>query len=283
MNGELVTTSTSDRCRLHGFLMPANGPKNRRFDAAIVTHGLGGNFYSSRFLNRLATTLTEVGIAALLGNTRGHDLLNTTVKGAGTVHLGAAFERVGDCTADINGWVDFLVGRGLERTLIVGHSLGAIKALYSQAHSRHDHVHAICALSATRLNHQQLLNSPEGDRFQQMLQQARDLVDGGQPDALMRVSFPFATWMGAGAYLEKYGTDNHYDWFEFAERISVPTLLVFGERELSQNPAFDGLQEQLEVRLAGWDHFTLEIVAEADHFYSGKSAEACQLLKEWLC
>ena len=282
MYGELITTSTSDRCRLHGFLIPASGPQHPRFDAAVVTHGLGGNFYSSRLLSRLALSLSQIGIHALLANTRGHDLLNTTVLGAGTVHLGAGYERVGDCTADLNGWVDCLVKRGCERVLIVGHSLGAIKSLYSQAKQAHENVRSICALSATRLNHQQLLGSPGRDSFLQMLRTAQELVDAGKPDTLIRVTFPFATWMGASNYLEKYGPENRYDWFGFAEQITVPTLLVFGERELRDNPAFSQMEEQLQRTLPHWEHLEIQIVPNADHFYSGQSAAVASVIKEWV-
>ena len=49
-------------------------------------------------------------------------------------------------------WADYLVSNHFENILLLGHSLGGIKALYSQAHLPHPNIQKIAAYSATKLS-----------------------------------------------------------------------------------------------------------------------------------
>ncbi|MEM7457529.1 MAG: hypothetical protein AAF456_24560, partial [Planctomycetota bacterium] len=135
MKGELVSILTADHVRLDGFYVEAasdisaEGP----FDAAVISHGLGGNFYGAKLLKHIAAFLGGRGIACVLANNRGHDLVNWSSREAKLATLGAAFEKVGECSFDVEAWTDFLTERGHSRILLAGHSLGAIKTLYSAA------------------------------------------------------------------------------------------------------------------------------------------------------
>ena len=280
--GELVSLSTEDRVRLDGFFCQSEQPAATRFDAAVITHGLGGNFYSSRLLKYFGRVFNELGMAFVLANTRGHDNLTTTIRSGRITSLGAAYEKVSESEYDLAAWSDFLSRQGFENQLLFGHSLGAIKSIYASAFRPRPHVKAIAALSATRLNHQRLLDSAGGNDFKQMLEQAKSFVAQGRGNDLMRVTFPFATWMAADAYLEKYGPENKYDWIGFAERIELPTLLVYGERELNENPAFADLRLDLESLARSHSQFEIEVVEEADHFYSGRIQAAGEVVRNWL-
>ena len=282
--GELVTTNTGDRVRLDGFLVPAaEGSQNDcEIDAAVISHGLSGNFYGSRLLKHLAKVYSQAGIPSVIINTRGHDYVNLTVQAGRSSTLGAAFEIVDDCKHDLFGWSQFLVDRGYRRVLLSGHSLGAIKSLYAQAHQPHPNVVAVAGLSATRLSYDSLLASPGGEQFRHWLQIAQQQVAAGQGDALIKVDFPFPTWMSANAYLAKYDSGDKYNWLSFADRIQVPTWLGFGQMELDENPAFVGLQPELDRIVGEYDHFKIDTIPGADHFYSARSQQATGKLMEWL-
>lgn len=282
MHGELVSTLTGDRARLNGFLVSAQPQPAGFADAALVIHGLAGNFYGSTLLLEIASRLERMGISALLANTRGHDFLNWTLIGGRTGTAGAAVEDVDDCRADIAGWVRFLVAQGYRRILLVGHSLGAIKSLYSQAHQPAAEVVGIVAVSPTRLNSHQFLASPSAEKFRETLQRCESLIEAGQGDQLLQVDFPFPTWISARAYVAKYGHDNRFDWFRFIDQVTVPTAMFFGQRELADNPAFAQLEEALpalQARLPGVTFFT---VSGADHFYIARSDALGQQIETWL-
>jgi len=287
MNGELVFTTTSDNVRLHGFYRKSAKPalssnEVGSVDAAVMLHGLGGNFYSSRLLSHFSNTLMELGISVVLGNTRGHDMVNTSTWGGRARSVGAAFEDVGDCIFDIPGWVDFLIQRGHSNILIMGHSLGAIKALYAQAHQPHAQVRSIIGLSATRLSYKMMVESSGGELFQETLARCQSLVDQDQGDVPIHVPIPFPTWMTPSCYLNKYGAEESFNWTKFIDQVDIPTLLLFGQRELDENPAFDGLRDELSELGSGWNRFAIEEVKDADHFYTSKFGDVENAINRWL-
>ena len=84
-------------------------PQRGSVDAAVLLHGLAGNFYSSRLLFHFAETLRQLGINVVVVNTRGHDMINTSTWGGRARSVGAALENIDDCRLDVNAWVDFLI------------------------------------------------------------------------------------------------------------------------------------------------------------------------------
>jgi len=282
MRGELVSTITADRVRLHGFLMDAEPVTHDFADAAVISHGLAGNFYSSSLLLEMASRLNRIGIATVIGNSRGHDFLNWSLRSGRTDTLGAAVEDVDECRFDVGGWVQFLVRQGFRRILLVGHSLGAIKSLYAQAWQPESQVVGVVAISPTRLNSGQFLSSPRADEFRNTLAAAQAMVDAGEPDRLMQVGFPFPTWMSAIAYLNKYGHENRFDWFGFIDRVTVPVAIFFGQRELDENPAFDGLESAMNSVMAQMPSIHRETIADADHFYVAHVDSLCERMEAWI-
>jgi len=291
MLGELVTTMTSDRVRLDGFFCdpksqaadyPFRTTEKLPVDGAIVIHGLSGNFYKSRLLKHLASQTLSHGLPTVMANTRGHDYLNSTARMGRAQTLGAAVEDVSESKFDLHAWAEFLADKGCKRVLLLGHSLGAIKSLYAQAHNPHPSVAALACLSATRLSEAALLASEKGEAFKEWLDKARDLVGDQRGEELMFVNFPFPTWMSAAAYARKYGSGENLNWVRYANLVSVPTLCVFGQIEMDENPAFMGMQDDLSEITAAHKNFQVEFIESADHFYSARALAASEKIMEWL-
>lgn len=328
MLGELVTTMTPDQVRLHGYYVPPIIPRSsgefasieessgddRDSLAVILLHGLAGNFYGSPLLVQLARRFHQAGYAVVLGNTRGHDYLNATVRVGRTRTLGAAVELVSEGVEDVAGWVRFLQSRGHSRVILVGHSLGAIKVILSQAQMATPGVSALVALSPTRLNFQQFAACRQRDKFLETIARAEQAVTDGRGDELLSIEFPFPTWMSASAYLNKYGADNRYDWLPLIDRIAQPSLITFGQLELDDNPALEGLVDQLQQLVdsgkAAWRHESsaqvveraaraiepspsmkesaavlppqITLLSRADHFYVAAYDRVADLILPWL-
>lgn len=275
MKVDLVRVETADGMRLDGalsfgdssFHATQNLPHGNPFDAVILLHGVGSNFYQPRLLQHLAEAYEAAGCWSLRVNTRGHDTIHTVGTTSGARRQGAALERVSDCLFDIDAWVKLLVERGRRNILLLGHSLGAIKAVYWAAMRSESHdVAALAALSPPRLSAAAFGASPAASEFLRSLEQAQRQVTTGNPEQLIEVTFPFPMPISAATYVDKYGGER-YNIVELVGDIRVPTLFTYGEQELSHGP-FVGLPETLNER-RGDANSQVAVIDGADHSYSG--------------
>lgn len=289
MHVELVRTVTSDGLRLDGCLaLPATLPSGRAVDAppppraALFLHGVGGNFYTFTTLEPLAQRLRQAGWAVLMVNTRGHDLVYAASVGNARRRLGAAYETVADCCRDVAAWVDWLQQRHIQQVALVGHSLGAIKALYSQAHQPHSAVACVVAISPPRLSYAAFRNAPESSLFEESLATARQLVEAGRPEELFTCRFPFPLLITAGGYLDKYGPGERYNLLRFVTEVPCPVLIVYGGKELAEGGIpFAGMPEAL-ASLPGGERRQVRILAGADHVYTGCTEPLAEVVAAWL-
>ncbi|MEO8495898.1 MAG: alpha/beta hydrolase family protein [Planctomycetota bacterium] len=286
---ELVRTKTSDGLRLDGSLAlatdkPAESPV---VDAAILLHGVGGSFFGGALFEPLSERLLELGIAVLRVNTRGYGSVSMIATDGGATRGGAAFEVVDQCRYDINAWCDLLVARGLSRIGLVGHSLGAIKAIYSAAHAPHPHVVKVLAASPPRLSQAAFQAGPRSHDFFESLSTAKQHVKEGRPEHLITAKFPFPLLISAASYVDKYG-DERYNILKFVSQVACPTLFTYGSIELAHGGiAFAGLPDAIqqavsETQTAGRSKVDVVTIADADHFYTGKHDELAGVAATWL-
>ncbi|MGL4555847.1 MAG: alpha/beta hydrolase [Gemmataceae bacterium] len=268
MNVTLVRVTAADGVRLDGAARPR--PDARA--AAVLVHGTGSNFYGSALFDALGDDLHRAGCAVLRVNTRGHDLVSSD---AGR-RFGAAYESVDDCRLDVAAWADFALTLA-PRVVLVGHSLGAVKCLYAQAHAPHPAVTAVVAVSPPRLSHSWFReHAPE---FAETFERARALAAAGDGEALLDVRFPMPFLCTAAGYVEKYGPEEHYDFLDALARLTVPALVTLGEKEMAGNPAFAGSDRA--VRAAS-PRTPVVVIAGADHNYNGTRAALGRAVVGWL-
>jgi pimeloyl-ACP methyl ester carboxylesterase len=280
---ELVSVVTSDGLRLDGALhAPVGTPKaGVPLDACLLLHGTGSNFYGSGLLARFAAGMTELGLAALRVNTRGHDAVSHAARNGGSVRQGAAFEVVDHCRYDVRAWVEFLRQQGYSRLLLLGHSLGAVKALYALGHEVLDRVGALVAVSPPRLAYSLFLSCPQAAEFRQSYEAATALVQQGRGDTTLEVRFPIPYMASAAGFLDKYGPEETYDYLKWLKQIPCPMLFLFGEKELG-HVAFAGCPDRVASLLASRSECNVATVAGADHFYSERRDNAFAILQKWL-
>ena len=77
METSLHTISTEDVLQLHGVLYQ---PEEKTDIVLVHVHGMGGNFYENKFLENIAKTLTDNGIAFFPFNNRGNGNITNFVK-----------------------------------------------------------------------------------------------------------------------------------------------------------------------------------------------------------
>lgn len=280
---ELVDFLTADSVQLHGAWHARSGEPKTAADAAVFLHGAGSNFYSSTLLAGLLPALLDLGLDVLAVNTRGHDTVCTLKSPDGGRRGGLAYEVVDDCRHDVHAAVDHLAARGCQRVVLIGHSLGALKALYSQAYAPHKAVSAVIAISPPRLSYKSFCQSDRRDQFLQFVAEAERQVAAGRPEALIEVTIPLQLVMTAAGYIDKYGPAERYDMLRFAHLVPCPALFTFGSLELeSGNPAFTAVDRELVERAADAEApLDIAVVAEADHFYAGCVSRLLRTLKKW--
>jgi alpha-beta hydrolase superfamily lysophospholipase len=281
---DLVQTSAADGVTLDGALRTPGRPgtANLDVDAFLLLHGTGSNFYTARLLGALALHVLEWGAAALVANTRGHDGISEPHAPAGKSLQGAAFEVVDDCRHDITAWVDFLLEQGYGRVAVLGHSLGALKAVYAQARQPHPAVKRLIAVSPPRLSYEVFRAAPQGEHFLRDLAQAESLVTAGRPKALLEIKFPIDYFVSAEGFIDKYGPVQRYDLLSLVDHVACPMLFTYGTAELDRSVAFRGMHELLEAAAARGANLRVAVVAGADHVYSGAYAELAARIQSWL-
>jgi pimeloyl-ACP methyl ester carboxylesterase len=283
---ELVQTTTADGLRLDGALLPrrTGSPSAQQIalDAVLCLHGAGSHFYGSSVFPGIAETFAVLGLAVLRVNTRGHDMVSTAASDRGPQRGGGAFEIVDDCRHDVAAWLDFLAERGLARVALVGHSLGAVKAIYAQANAPHDSARGIVAISPPRLSYRHFRNSPRDAEFFAAIKTAEEHVAAGRGETLLEVTFPLPYLITAAGYVDKYGPAERYNFLNYLDRLACPSLFAFGEVELERNAAFLGLAEAVDKAPPGPSSREVSAIAAANHFYIGQSAALADRIAKWL-
>ena len=177
---ELIRVRTVDRVLLDGSLQRAVAAESSSQNTAwLLVHGTGSNFYSGGVLQTFAEQLVIAGHSVARINTRGHDIISALPGGRSPLSGGAAFESIADCVHDLRAWVDELIRRDFSRVVLVGHSMGAVKAIFSQAHDPHPNVVAVVGVSPPRFCHAEWQSSPQAQLFRDHFARATDLVEAG--------------------------------------------------------------------------------------------------------
>jgi len=293
---ELVRTLTRDGLRLDGALAshslsrPQGETRNEdgaansasRPTAALLLHGVAGNFYTSSTFEPLIAKLQEIGLAVLSANTRGHDSVFGATLGNVRRRMGAAYETVDDCRLDVAAWIEFLKNRGHPRVVLIGHSLGAVKAVYSQSHEEFAEVAAVVSVSAPRLSYSAFMNSAESSLFWESIHTAEQMAKAGRGDELFTGKFPVPMLITAAGYIDKYGPAERYNLLKFAAAVPCPALFLYGTRELSSGGvAFAGLPEAL-LALPHPQRRQIVVIEGADHFYSGTADQLAEAVGNWV-
>jgi pimeloyl-ACP methyl ester carboxylesterase len=285
---DLVQVTTADGVRLHGALElpPATGTAESPGSASAVDvwlciHGTGSSFYAAATLGGLAPKLLAGGAAVLRVNTRGHDVVCTGPSAGGHALLGAAFERVDESPLDVRAWLGLLAERGFRRIGLLGHSMGAIKAIFALATDDAPSVAALAALSPPRLSYASFRASPRSEEFLKTYAAAEELVRAGRGDELMLVDFPLPFYISAAGYVDRYGPEERYNVLRLVQRVACPTLVTYGSAEVQANEAFRGMPEAVEALATPANALEVAVIAGADHIYTGCHDALAAMIGRW--
>ncbi len=284
MNVELVRVQTVDGLRLDGALVrPTGATAPPDVDVAVLLHGVGSNFYGSTLLEAFVQPLLARGIAVLRVNTRGHDGLFSASTFRGIRRFGAAYEVVDECRFDLAAWRNFLLEEGFSRIALIGHSLGAIKAIYVSAHAQEGAYARVAALSPPLLSHDVFQQGSDAQVFRDALAKAEDCIADGRRYEMLQVRFPFLLVITADGYVDKYGPRERYNILRYVPRMTCPALFLYGAKELASGATpFVGIDRSVAEAARPGQPLTVRVVPDGDHFYNGVYDVAVSQVAEWL-
>ena len=165
---------------------------------------------------------------------------------------------------------------------MLGHSLGAIKALYAQAHAPHLLVKQVVAISPPRLSYSFLRETNHGASLFADCQTARQHIDAGAAQTLMHISFPLSQIITARTLLDKYGPDENYNILRFLAVVSCEALVTYGGLEVAESPAFTGMPEAVEAILRSAPTSRVVTIPGANHVYTGVCEQLAEEIVGWL-
>ena len=248
-------------------------PEGRSIQGAVLYfHGNTMNFYTgaARFL---PPVLTQLGLAFLAFNRRGHDILTTR---ASRVAEGGAFQTIAESIADNRFAADWLEHRGYPQPVIVGHSNGGMLA--TRHVTDHPKTPALVLLSAGRGGAQQ--DSSGGveklfavGKLDALMDQARQSVAEGRGKELM---FLPGWWyvISAESFLDRLVSIP--DTIALASSIHCPVLAIRGDQEeRDRYPA-----EEFQAACGG--DCEVSIVPDCDHFYNLREDRVSETVANWL-
>lgn len=281
---ELVSLTTED-----GFFLNASFqisekavPGNFPVDACLLIHGSGGNFTAPGVLSKFAEIAILNGLSVLRLNTRGHDLIANIPGIERSIKGGASYERLADSPYDLGAGVDFLKQRGQKSILLVGHSLGGVKACLYQSGRADPAVRALVMISAPRFRHSWFMQHPKADSFRLDYSRAKGMVENDQGQSLFQVTQPLPMLTTAAGFCDKYGPEDRYCWTEHARTLKTPLLYILGTKSMMQSPAFDGIVEEFEPLANLRSEWRIEIVEGGDTNYSGMLELPAEATFHWL-
>ena len=277
---ELCRTATRDGLMLDGVLQ-SPAALDPEFFSFLIVHGTGSNFYAPGILESFATNAVDAGHVALRVNTRGHDQQCSIASTTRSVSGGACFERVSDCVLDIAAWTEFLVERGCSKIVLVGHSMGGVKAVYSQAQQAAPNVEAIACLSPPRFSHQHWMNHPQADAFRESYAQASHLIEQGHGQQMIFARQPLPLQVSAEGFVDKYGPADNYDLAKLVPNLRVPLYVAVGEQTVQASPAFDSWPTLFDAADFS-SAVKFAVVPGADMNYSNNPSEPFARILNWV-
>jgi pimeloyl-ACP methyl ester carboxylesterase len=268
---KLLQITTSDGLYLHGYYVPSESKKV----GILHIHGFEGNFYENNFVHILANEMEEKGIGFLTVNTRGNgrDTSFNTVEGKDK-RVGARYELLEEAHLDISAWLKYLMNEGYKEIILMGHSLGTMKAVrYLFEGEYKDKIDRLILLAPFDKKGYMLIQKKD---IESLLNKAQKLVDSEQGDELMTPEFGDGT-TSYKTFISWYKQDDLGRMFEFCspqydfpvlKQIKIPTKVIVGsidEYFYPSNPEHP--EEAMEILLKNISNSKGKIIDGAVHSF----------------
>jgi pimeloyl-ACP methyl ester carboxylesterase len=262
--------------------LPLPGPKPRTLDGfwvkgprraarlLVFVHGMGSNFYKSRFKKAWMRLGPRTGMDVFSFNNRG-------CEGAVTD------ERFSDCVADIDAALAFARTCGYREIVLLGHSTGCQKIVWHWTRRRPPEVSALI-LAAVGDDHA-IARRDLGPRFQYWLARARTLVAEGRGDTRLPpacLGFTARRFLSA---VDPHAPEANLFRLEGPltqfRKVTIPVFALFpAEEQYACIPVEEAADRLRAVTRS--TRFGTSVIPRADHSFHGEEESAVRATLRWL-
>lgn len=283
MKQELVRINSVDNIEMVGILYQ---PEEKSSRIVIHVHGLCGNFYENRFLDRLAKTYTDNGYSFLTFNNRGTNFISELLKGNEFEIIGGCYERFTDCLLDIEGVINYAKNKGYTDFVLEGHSYGCNKVSYYYSKKKDKSIKKMVLLAPCDIPRICVKFLSE-EEYKTAQRESTRLINEGKEDELIDFSVNANGKISAGTYYNDFLPNGENDFIRYVDgesgrsevlnSVDIPTLVIFGnidECVLSQD--IETIQDYLNNNIKDCN---VQIIKGADHSYTNKYEELGKIIE----
>lgn len=257
----------------------------------VHVHGMCGNFYENKFLDNIAKTLSDNGVAFFAFSNRGTEFvkdLYQVVDGERTVvRKGDTYEKFEDCVLDIRAAIDFVESKGFTDTHLSGHSLGGPKVAHYAATSGETRLASVIFLSPA-----DMVGLARADKnFDRDISTARQFIAEGNGNQIL----PFDVWgdciLSAESYInltDKNGPVAIFNFYKPEDRlevlsaITIPCTTILGRKDHVLNVPIEEFMERIEKALTASPRVETIILGDANHGFIGHEQQLADALNSWV-
>jgi pimeloyl-ACP methyl ester carboxylesterase len=274
LSASRVTVRTEDDVELAGVLV---APDSATRWGAVFVHGISLN-HGVELNLEMCAILAAQGVLSLSVDMRWHDGYDPGVVRDTT------FE---DTLPDLRASVQLLADRGVERVILLGHSLGAQRIAYYHAATRDPRIAGLVFVEPARVDfdcHRTLKLAWGAKRVLDLLAKAQALCDEGSGETVMSVPCHHGSNLRstARAFVSYDGLETQAS-YKHVPEIECPLLILAGA-EADKLTAF-GFRPDRRALLEAATRSPLKrlvFVDGADHFFSGCMPDVAEVLTAWL-
>lgn len=273
---ELIQVETKDDLILSGLY---NHSKDSKL-AAIQIHGFTGDFYTHKFIKQIQNTLYDKNISSVSIQTRGTGIQTEIIKKGREKErwIGSFYEKLEEAHLDISAWVKYLLDQGNEDIILIGHSLGTIKAVrYLFEGEYSDKIAKLILLAPFDKNGYMVRHS--GDKLKPHIDFASKMVKEGRGEEIIPEDYEdFA--LSYQTFLSWYkDTDlsNMFDFYRYGRydfpilgKINIPVQVNVGDKdEFFFIPEISSIEDAKKSLAENIKDLDLNIIEGAEHCYVG--------------
>jgi pimeloyl-ACP methyl ester carboxylesterase len=255
---ELVRTITSDNLQLSGLFYESPITKTM----CIFIHGFQGDFYSRSFIEKIVQKISvenkDCSFMSVQNRGTGiqSEILNSDYSESKLI--GSNYELLEEAHLDISAWIKFAIQKGYTDFVLIGHSLGTLKAvryLFEGEYSKL--ITKLILLSPYDVNGFLEAKFPNG-KWRELVQKAKRMIESG---------------LGTELTTEDYEDDvvsyqTYYSWYNESE---LNTIWDFYNKANSKSKVLEKINIPVKI-----------IIGENDEFFYLKSLNTLDEVKTYL-